>query len=165
MVIYGKEEACPPEEAPVIPRSYESEFDMNDEGPYLPKAEKIFEDDISSFEDVKRVVRLSIRASQSAATHALECKRAVDHLRTELRDSLAEHSLALIKVLHSDTLQNERLASFEAEVRKITAASVQEITRKTNESGKVLQNKVIVPVTSIVGALQVIAWILQHIFK
>ncbi len=127
--------------------------------------------------EMQEQIKGCLAAANRAANEAMAGNQAVQNLKKDMSDQFANQTTAIIRLISTDALHEQRMAEFESHMKRAAsdaaAAAVKEISASAEQAGKAitvqahkagqgLAKKVTIPVGAIAAAATIIQWIINN---
>ncbi len=122
-------------------------------------------------------LRGCLSAANRAANEAVEANQSITRMKSDMADQFAKQTTEILRLISTDTVHEERMATFETHMKKAAAdaatSAIKEIaasaekagkaiTVQANKAGQGLARKVTIPVGAIATAATIIQWIMNN---
>jgi ferritin-like metal-binding protein YciE len=126
--------------------------------------------------EMQEQLRGCLSAANRAANEAVEANSSIVHLKTDMADQFAKQTTEILRLIGTDTVHDQRMASFETSIKKAASEAAQSaikeiatsaekagkaITVQAHKAGQGLAKKVTVPVSLIAAVAAIAQWLIN----
>lgn len=116
-------------------------------------------------QELRSQVKMALAACRKAANATVEQRALLDRSMREIRVELERQTTELLRLIGSDSLQEEKIAAVEKATQAVTEKALSQITKQADKASKGISMKVSIPVGVITATIGLIQFLLAHWLK
>jgi len=130
--------------------------------------------------EIREQLNRCLKAVNRAVDETLSINKKMGDLKTNIEDQFSKQTTAILNLMNTDTMHDQRMASFETHMKRAASDASTEavqqisasaekagkaITVQANKAGQGLAKRVTIPVSAIAAIATIIQWLIQHFMK